>query len=144
MRRHMRRPQWPESAREAPGRQSHEHEIVAVHERVRIFLAKQAAQLCGVASRLARPPRTALAAPESATSTPRGWAANLIHNLRAEPRCFTGANAVPTSSPMSAGPALRAAVSTAGMPETAAMRAASSFVTIPPVPTPDSEPPTRT
>ena len=94
------------------------------------------------ASRLAAPPRTALAAPESATSVPCGWEAKPIHSLRDEPRSLIGANAVPTGSPIIAGPAFDAHVNTAGMPDTAATRAASILVTMPPVPTFEPVPPT--
>ena len=85
----------------------------------------------------------ALAAPASTTIVPRGSAAKPIHRRREDPRALTGANTVPTGSPIIAGPAFEAHVSTVGMPETAATRAASSFVTMPPVPTLDPEPDTR-
>lgn len=91
-----------------------------------------------------RSPRTALDAPASATRVPCGWAAKPIHRRREEPRSLIGANAVPTGSPIMAGPAFDAQVSTAGMPETAATRAASILVTMPPVPTFDPVPPTCT
>ena len=69
-------------------------------------------------------------------------AAKPIHRRREDPRALTGANTVPTGSPIIAGPAFEAHVSTVGIPETAATRAASSFVTMPPVPTLDPEPDT--
>ena len=94
------------------------------------------------ASNDARPPRMALAAPASTTIVPRGSAAKPIHRRREDPRALTGANTVPTGSPIIAGPAFEAHVSTVGIPETAATRAASSFVTMPPVPTLDPEPDT--
>ena len=50
--------------------------------------------------------------------------------------------AVPTGSPIIAGPAFDAHVNTAGMPDTAATRAASILVTMPPVPTFEPVPPT--
>ena len=62
--------------------------------------------------------------------------------LRDEPRSLIGANAVPTGSPIIAGPAFDAHVNTAGMPDTAATRAASILVTMPPVPTFEPVPPT--
>lgn len=76
------------------------------------------------ANRLARPPRTARAAPSSTTIVPRGSAANPIHSRREEPRSCTGANTVPTGSPIIAGPAFAALVNTTGTPETAAILAA--------------------
>ena len=50
---------------------------------------------------------------------------------------------MPTSSPANAAPAFAAEVSRVGMPVVAAMPAASTLVTMPPVPTP-AEPGTRT
>ena len=94
------------------------------------------------ASSEARPPRIAWPAPASTTIVPRGSAAKPIHRRREEPRALTGANTVPTGSPIIAGPAFEAQVSTVGMPETAATRAASSLVTMPPVPTFEPVPPT--
>ena len=69
-------------------------------------------------------------------------AGNRLGGLRQLAVALTGANTVPTGSPIIAGPAFEAQVSTVGMPETAATRAASSLVTMPPVPTLEPEPET--
>ena len=74
----------------------------------------------------------------------RVWLRTRSIRRRDDPRSLMGANAVPTGSPIMAGPAFAAQVSTAGMPETAATRAASILVTMPPVPTFDPVPPTCT
>ena len=65
------------------------------------------------------------------------------HAARADRRRPVAENHVPTSSPANAAPAFAAEVSRVGMPVVAAMPAASTLVTMPPVPTP-AEPGTRT
>ena len=75
-------------------------------------------------------------APASSTSRPRPSVACASHSSRVGRRLPVGWNRVPTGSPASAGPAWSAVVSTTGMPAPVAIRAASTLVTMPPVPTP--------
>ena len=63
-------------------------------------------------------------------------------NRRADNRVGRGANAVPTSAPLSACAASDAAASRTGTPESAARRAAESFDAMPPVPRAPPEPAT--
>ena len=84
-----------------------------------------------------RRPTTAATAPGSRCSRPRGVVAWASQSSRAAGRSPAGWKSVPTSSPASAarGQWRRRSART-GMPAPVAIRAASTLVTMPPVPTP--------
>src|SRR3712207_8333865 len=76
------------------------------------------------------------AAPSSSTRRPRARLADRSQNWRAFGRRPVTANRVPTGSPASAAGAAAVEVTTTGTPAPDAIRAASTLVAIPPVPTP--------
>src|SRR5690606_2048586 len=96
------------------------------------------------ASRERLPWVIAWTAPSSRTRRPLVRAAWASHSRRVLLRRPVGANHVPTGSPASACAALSAAVSTTGTPALVAMDAASSLVTMPPVPIAGPRPVTST
>src|SRR6478672_4418112 len=88
------------------------------------------------ASSEARRSTTARTAPGSSTSVPLGSVACASHSSRVGRRRPVAWKSVPTRSPASAAPACSAAASTTGIPAPVAIRAASTLVCMPPVPTP--------
>ncbi len=79
---------------------------------------------------------TARTAPASRVTVPLASVAWASQSIRVGRRPPVAWNRVPTSAPPSAADAWSAAVSTTGMPAPVAIRAASTLVTMPPVPTP--------
>ena len=84
---------------------------------------------------------TAATAPSSSSRRPRAVVACASQRLREARRAAAGANTVPTSCPASASLTSGSRVSSVGMPAAPAIPAASTLVTIPPLPTEDPVPP---